>query len=207
MNQLSLLLSILILGYVIKVVYSENELLVIPYNRFLEDRMFKIITVVSILIATYMIITKGFKSGLLITLFSWCFFIVMTPMPEASIILTVPLKYMTKIPLARGHVIMSAVAMAIILTFKKYGHAFIAKTSVSGIFDYIMTNRLYHMIFFAVASSTILSKFANDSIDAYMQKDIIFLFNETNQNLAIMAFISIFLYIQSMYHYKVNIKY
>jgi len=207
MNQLSLLVSILILGYTLKIVYSEDELLVIPHNSVIEDNMFKIITTLSVLIVIYTVIYKGLKRGLLISLFSWCFFVVLTPLPEASVVLTVPLKYMTKTPLDKGHVMISAIATSIIFAFHRFGHDIISNTSVSGVFDYIMENRLYHMILLSIAASTMISKFINDAIDVYTQKDIIFLFNETNQNLAILAFISVFIYIQSMYHCNINIKY
>jgi hypothetical protein len=45
MNQLSLLVSILILGYTLKIVYSEDELLVIPHNSVIQDKMFKFIAI------------------------------------------------------------------------------------------------------------------------------------------------------------------
>lgn len=207
MNHLSLLVSILILGYTLKVIYKEDELLVIPHNSVVEDRIFKCVAFVSVLAIIYTVIYKGVKNGLLISLFSWCFFMVVTPMPEAGIMFTVPLKYMTKIPLEKGHVIISAFAVAIVFAFYTFGHNIVKETTVSELFTYIMNNRLYHMILLSIASSVIMSKFLNDVIDAYTQKDMIFLLNETNQNLAILAFISVFIYIQSIYHYNINIKY
>jgi hypothetical protein len=207
MYELTLILSILILGYVLHIVYKEETLLVIPHNDKAQNTLFKCASFASILAMAYTIIYKGLRTGLLLFLFSWCFFVVLTPIPEAAILLTVPLKYLMKIPLERGHVIVSALATAIMYFFYTKGSYIVKKTSVSGLFSYIMDNNLYHIIILSIASSIMISKFINDAIDAYTQKDKIFLLNDTNQNLAILSFISIFIYFQTIHKYNINIKY
>ena len=207
MYELTLILSILILGYVLKIVYMDDDLLVIPHNDNAQDTLFKCASFASVMIMAYTIIYKGLKTGLLLFLFSWCYFVVLTPIPEAAIILTVPIKYMTKIPLERAHVLVSAVATAIMFFFYTKGADIVKKTSVSGLFSYIMENRLYHMILLSIASSIMISKFVNDAIDAHTQKDVIFLLNDTNKNLSILAFISIFIYLQTIRKYNIDIGY
>jgi hypothetical protein len=207
MYELTLILSILILGYVLKIVYMDDDLLVIPHNDNTQDTLFKCASFASVMIMAYTIIYKGLKTGLLLFLFSWCYFIVLTPIPEAAIILTVPIKYMTKIPLERAHVLVSAVATAIMFFFYTKGADIVKKTSVSGLFSYIMENRLYHMILLSIASSIMISKFVNDAIDAHTQKDVIFILNDTNKNLSILAFISIFIYLQTIRKYNIDIGY
>ena len=175
MYELTLILSILILGYVLHIVYKEETLLVIPHNDKAQTTLFKCASFASILAMMYTIIYKGLRTGLLLFLFSWCFFVVLTPIPEAAILLTVPIKYLTKIPLERGHVIVSALATTIMYFFYTKGSYIVKKTSVSGLFSYIMDNNLYHIIILSIASSIMISKFINDAIDAYTQKDKIFL--------------------------------
>ena len=207
MYELTLILSILILGYVLKIIYAEDDLLVIPHNDNTQDTLFKCASVASVMIMAYTTIYKGLKTGLLIFLFSWCYFVVLTPIPEAAIILTVPIKYVTKIPLERAHVLVSAFATAIMFFFYTKGADIVKKTSVSGLFSYIMENRLYHMILLSIASSIMISKFVNDAIDAHTQKDIIFLLNDTNKNLSVLACISIFIYLQTIHKYNIDIGY
>ena len=96
MYELTFILSILILGYVINVVYKEDDLLVIPHNDKTHDIIFRCASIISVLIMIYAVIYKGFKTGLLLFLFSWCFFVVVTPIPEAAILVTMPIKYITK---------------------------------------------------------------------------------------------------------------
>jgi len=207
MYELTLILSILILGYVLHIVYKEETLLVIPHNDKTHDTIFKCASFASMIVMVYTIIYKGLRTGLLLFLFSWCFFVVLTPIPEAAILLTVPIKYLTKIPLERAQVLVSAFATVIMFFFYTKGADIVKKTSVSGLFSYIMDNHLYHMIILSIASSIMISKFVNDAIDAHTQKDLIFLLNDTNQNLAILSFISIFIYFQTIHKYNINIRY
>jgi len=207
MYELTLILSILILGYVLHIIYKEETLLVIPSNEKIHDTIFKCISISSLFIIAYLIIYKGFKTGLIEFIFSWCFFVVLTPIPEAAILFTVPLKYFTKIPLEYGFIIVSILATALLLLIYKKCNGMIKKANVNGLFTYIMDNRLYHMIILSIASSIMISKFINDAIDAHTQKDIIFLLNDTNKNLAILSFISIFIYFQTINKYNISISY
>lgn len=63
------------------------------------------------------------------------------------------------------------------------------------------------MILLSVASSIIISKFINDTIDVYTHRDKIFLLNDTNKNLSVIAFISIFIYFQTIHKYNIDISY
>ena len=207
MYELTLILSILILGYVVNIVYKEDELLVIPHNDKTHDIIFRCASISSVLIMIYIIIYKGFKTGLLIFLFTWCFFVVITPIPEAAILLTVPIKYITKLPLEEAQIYVSIFATLIIYLFYTLGSHIVKNTVINGLFNYIMNNKLYHMILLSIASSIIISKFVNDTIDAYTHKDKIFLLNDTNKNLSVVAFISIFIYFQTIYKYNIEIGY
>lgn len=199
MYELTTIISILILGYVLHIVYAEENLLVIPHNDKTQYTIFKCVSLVSIVMVVNAIIYKGLGTGLLMCLFSWCFSVVLTPIPETSVLLTMPIKYFTKLPLERGHIIVSIFSAAIMLLFYTKGAHIVKKTYLGELFTYIMDRRLYHMIIISIASSVMISKFVNDAIDAHVQKDIIFLVNDTNQNLAILSFISIFIYFQTIY--------
>lgn len=207
MYELTLILSILILGYVVKIIYKEEELLVIPHNDKTHDIIFRCISITSILIMMYTVMYKGFKNGLLLFLFSWSFFVVVTPIPEAAILLTVPIKYITKLPLDEAQLYVSIFASTIIYLFHTLGSHIVKNTVVNGLFNYIMDNKLYHMILLSVASSIIISKFINDTIDVYTHRDKIFLLNDTNKNLSVIAFISIFIYFQTIHKYNIDISY
>ena len=62
MYELTFILSVLILGYVVNVVYKEDELLVIPHNDKAHDIIFRCASVASICIMIYTIIYKGLKT-------------------------------------------------------------------------------------------------------------------------------------------------
>lgn len=129
MYELTLILSILILGYVVKIIYKEEELLVIPHNDKTHDIIFRCISITSILIMMYTVMYKGFKNGLLLFLFSWSFFVVVTPIPEAAILLTVPIKYITKLPLDEAQLYVSIFASTIIYLFHTLGSHIVKKYS------------------------------------------------------------------------------
>jgi len=207
MYELTLILSIFILGYVLHIIYKEETLLVIPSNDKTKDTLLKCVSLGSLLVIVYAIMCKGLKTGLLISLFSWCFFVVLTPLPEAAILLTMPLKYLTETPLERGQVIISAFATVIMFYFYKKGQDIVKNTKIKGIFTYIMDNRFYHMILLSIASSIMISKFINDAIDAHTQNDSIFLLNDTNKKLFILSLISIFIYFQTIRKYNIDISY
>jgi hypothetical protein len=207
MYELTTIISVLILGYVLQIVYTEESLLVIPHNDKTQDTIFKCVSFVSLVIAANVIIYKGLKTGLMLFLFSWCFSVILTPIPESAILLTMPIKYLTKIPLEQGHIIVSIFSAVIMLFFYTKGAHIVKKTYISELFTYIMDRRLYHIIILSIASSIMISKFVNDAIDARVQKDIIFLLNDTNWKLAILSFISIFIYFQTIYKCNIAISY
>lgn len=207
MYELTLMLSIFILGYVLRIIYREHVLLIIPHNDSTHDTIFKCITLSSLLIILYIVIYKGLKTGLLLFLFSWSYFTALTPIPEAAILLTTPIKYFTKLPLEKGQVIVSGLATAIMYIFYTKGAHIVKRTHINKLFLYIMDNRLYHMFLLSIASSIMISKFINDAIDAHVQKNIIFLINDTNKKLAILSFVSIFIYFRTIYKCNVEIGY
>jgi hypothetical protein len=203
MLELKLIISMLILGYVLRTIYQEESLLVIPHNDKTRDTIFKCVSAASFVIVANTIIYEGLRTGLLLFLFTWCFSVVLTPMPESAILVTIPIKYLTKLPLERAHVMVSVLALVILYLFYLNGNNIVKKTSVSGVFNYITGNRLYHMFFLGIATSIMISKFINDAIDAHVQKDNIFLFNNTNKNLAILSSISTFMYLHTIHKYYV----
>lgn len=207
MYELTLILSILILGYVLNIIQKDETLLVIPSNENIHDTLFKCISISSLFIIVYLIICKGFKSGIIEFLFTWGFLVILTPIPEASIILTVPLKYFTKIPLEHGLIPVSLFAISLLLLIYKKYFGMMKKTSISGLFAYILEKRMYHMVILSIASSIMISKFVNDAIDAHTQKDSIFFVNDTNKHLAILTVISLLAYFQTIRAYNIEISY
>jgi len=205
MYEITFILSVIILGYVLHVIYKEEHLLVIPDNDKIQDNMFKCSLLSSLLIFIYVAIYKGFKCGFFLCLFSWCFLVVLTPLPEATVLLTMPLKYIAKLPLERGHVIVSVLATILLLLFYTKGIDIVKKSNTGGIFTYIMENKLYHMFTLSIASSIMISKFLNDAINAYTQKKAIFLLNETNKYLVLLTGVSMTLYFRTIYKYNIDI--
>jgi hypothetical protein len=111
------------------------------------------------------------------------------------------------LPLEKGQVIVSGLATAIMYIFYTKGAHIVKRTHINKLFLYIMDNRLYHMFLLSIASSIMISKFINDAIDAHVQKNIIFLINDTNKKLAILSFVSIFIYFRTIYKCNVEIGY
>jgi hypothetical protein len=202
MYELVSTISILILGYVLHTVYEEESLLVIPHNDKTQDTIFKCAAIASLIIVTNTIIYKGLRTGLLLFLFSWCFSVILTPMPDSAILVTIPIKYLTKIPLQQAHVMVCTIASVILYLFYLKGDKIVKNSPVGGLFKYITDNRLYYMFIIGISTSIMISKFINDAIDAHVQKDNIFLLNDTNKNLSILSCISMLIYFYTIHKYN-----
>lgn len=63
----------------------------------------------------YFVVMYGFNKGLYHTLLSWCIFVVATPIPEAGLIISVPLKNLLNIQLDYTQLFVSLFALIYIV--------------------------------------------------------------------------------------------
>ena len=87
-------------------------------------KIFNTISIFFIILLLYLSILHGFKNGLFKTFIIWCIFVIATPIPEAGLLVSIPLKRMLNIELAISQIMLSIIALFFIFYsyfyFKNY---------------------------------------------------------------------------------------
>lgn len=155
-------------------IYYINE---INIRETLKDRInlniFNGLSLLFVLLFTYYYIFFGLKKGLFTTFIIWCLFVIATPIPEAGLLVSVPLKNLLKIDLDKTQFVVSFIALGFIFYsyyyFRKYlseskGGKFLLKIIDFGSFGIFITS---------IIASVSLSYLINEVIDSVLfEKEI-----------------------------------
>ena len=91
---------------------TDNKLHLYIYN---------IVVILFILLFLFLFLYNGYTKGLVISIFIWAFFVTCTPIPEAGLLVTLPLKRYFSMSIHTSQIIVSIVGLLILfyfLTFK-----------------------------------------------------------------------------------------
>lgn len=87
-------------------------------------KIFNFISIIFLFLLLYFSILHGLKNGIFKTFIVWCIFVIATPIPEAGLLVSIPLKRLLNIELAISQIILSIIALSYIfysyIKFKKY---------------------------------------------------------------------------------------
>jgi hypothetical protein len=137
--------------------------------------VFKFLLVLGILISYFAFLTfrYGAKDGLAITVLTWSFFVLCTPIADAGFLIDFPLRLITKIRMFHSEMIVWTIAISInIYTFFFSGEAY-QKTFLLKIFHFILEKPFpFWFIIFLSGIGTFLSVYFGDElIDVVRHQD------------------------------------
>ncbi len=186
MDYLYILLITIVIG-IFLFLNTENRY----YNiDKIKSYLFNIVSIIFIIIFIFYTYKKGSLYGGYITVVIWAFFVTLTPVPEAGLLLTFPIKHFFGINMYISQIIISLLAI-LILIYTYYVKPIIIKSSPIGkIFMYIVKNKLYSILFISIISSIIGSYLLDELLKYIENKDY---FNKTNKYSIIVFLLFLFL--------------
>mgnify|MGYP001239994682 CR=1 FL=1 len=131
--------------------------------------IFNGLSILFVLILIYYSIINGFNKGIYNTFVIWCLFVIATPIPEAGLLVSVPLKKILNIELEKTQIVVSFIAfLFIIYSIKYYKHYL--ETNKSGkflltVFKYAGFSIFISSIIASIALSKIFDIFMNYLLD------------------------------------------
>jgi len=128
-----------------------------------------IVLVFLIVLITY-VSYNGYVKGCIKSLFIWAFFVLCTPIPEAGLIITLPLKRYLNIPMYISQTIVSFCALVILSYFYIHEKNIIKSYKIGKIFIELITLKYFSIIILSVLSSILTSGLIDNFINHYIYK-------------------------------------
>ena len=163
--NLSYVLTILIF---ILIVYFINV-----YKDEIEKKMeiklyiFDVISIVFILLFVYYGYKRGTKYGFLLSVFIWAFFVCTTPIPEAGLLLSFPLKHFFDIPMDISQIFISIFALILLYLFYNYSFTLLKSITIGRIFNKIIHFNLYSVFAACIIASIAGAFLIDQGIDKF----------------------------------------
>jgi len=127
--------------------------------------IFNSLSILFVLIFLYYSFVFGFKRGLFSTFIIWCIFVVATPIPEAGLLVSVPLKNILNIDMGITQILVSFIALGFLIfsyvKFRKY----LEQTTQGKFLIRIMDFGSFSIFITSILASVSLSYLINDGID------------------------------------------
>ena len=181
MNYLFTIIIIITLAFV----YYINAINIPEtLKEIIHINLFNGLSLLFILIFVYYYIFFGLKRGLFTTFIIWCLFVTATPIPEAGLLVSVPLKNLLKIDLDVTQMVVSFIALGFII-YAYYNFREDLSTTKSGRFLLrIIDFGSFSIFVTSIIASISMSYLLNELIDYIMYKKEI----NTNKNTMYVVF-------------------
>tara|TARA_A100001015_G_C14965707_1_gene702849 strand:+ start:14 stop:607 length:594 start_codon:yes stop_codon:yes gene_type:complete len=147
----------------------------------------------------YFVVMYGFNKGLYHTLLSWCIFVVATPIPEAGLIISVPLKNLLNIQLDYTQLFVSLFALIYIVYSYIYLKKYMKESKEGRFIAKILELFEIKIFILSIFASISISYLINHLID-YVLYDNKYIFKRHNLMIFILSIAMI------MYYFHVLIK-
>lgn len=139
-----------------------------PYHH---RYIFKFVAGVLILIgyASVVILKYGLKDGLLVTLMTWAFFVMCTPIADAGFLVDFPMRLATGVRMVYSESIVWAIAVLLTIIVATLNPVIFDKTVLLNFFAYILSHPLpYWGIILLSLLGTFLSLYIGDHVVGYI---------------------------------------
>ena len=163
--NLSYVLTIIIF---ILIVYFINV-----YKDEIEKKMeiklyiFDVISIVFILLFVYYGYKRGTKYGFLLSAFIWAFFVCTTPIPEAGLLLSFPLKHFFDVPMDISQIFISIFALVLLYLFYNNSFTLLKSITIGRIFNKIIHFNLYSVFAACIIASIAGAFLIDQGIDKF----------------------------------------
>jgi len=127
--------------------------------------LFNGLSILFMMIFLYYSFLYGFKRGLFTTFLIWCLFVAATPIPEAGLLVSIPLKNILNIDLGTTQIFVSFFALMFLLVVYFKFRQYLEKTPYGMILIRIMDFGSFSIFVTSILASISLSYLINEGID------------------------------------------
>lgn len=139
----------------------------ITKNKDKKDKIkfyiYEAINIIFICILIFYISYHGYTKGIYETLFIWAFLAVATPIPESSLLISLPFKKYFDVKMIYSQIAVSIIALFLLYLF--YNKSFMKNLYIGKIFNDIIKNQRYLVFVISIISSIIGSELIDNMID------------------------------------------
>lgn len=118
----------------------------------------------------FYIFYNGYLKGCIKSLFLWAFFVICTPIPEAGLLFSLPLKRYFNIPMHICQAFVSVLALGMLFYFYSYEKKTIKTYLIGKLFLELINLKYFSIIIISIISSVFTSEIINNIIDYYIDK-------------------------------------
>jgi len=122
------------------------------------------------LLFIYYVYTNGIEKGLFKTIFIWCKFVVATPIPEAGLLVSMPLKNLLNIELDKTQIIVSIFSLAYIIYSYVYFKNYLNQYNLGRYIIKIIEFFEFSIFIVSILASISISYLINEIIDEILFK-------------------------------------
>ncbi len=177
--------------------------------------LLKFLIVIFILLAYFIIIAKryGVQQGFFVTILSWSFFVLCTPVADAGFLIDFPMRLIIKIKMVFSEMFVWFIAISLNLYASFIKPEIYSKTKLLGLFKHILENPwpFWNIILISVIGTFVSIRFGDELLDKIKHQDRTLYFkHQRNYKLIIMIFlftVSFILYNYLLKNLGINILY
>ena len=133
--------------------------------------IYDFVVIMFILLMIFFIFYNGFYKGCIKSLFIWSFFVICTPIPEAGLLISLPLKRYFGLKMDLSQIAVSLLACIIIFYFYCIEQKIIKNNLIGNLFIGIMNYKYYSIILLSIVSSVLTSNLLDNIINHFINKD------------------------------------
>ena len=129
------------------------------------------VVIMFILLMVFFIFYNGFYKGCIKSLFVWSFFVLCTPVPEAGLLISLPLKRYFGFKMDVSQFAVSLFACMLLFYFYCIEQKIIKNNLIGNLFLGLINYKYYSIIFISVISSVLTSNLLDNIINHFINKD------------------------------------
>lgn len=133
--------------------------------------LYDIVVIIFLFTLIFFIIYNGYIKGCIMSLFVWSFFVACTPIPEAGLLISLPLKKYFNISLHICQTFVSLLAIGMLYYFYLYEKTNIIKCIVGKLFLGLINLKYFSIIIISILSSILTSELIDNVINNYIYKE------------------------------------
>lgn len=135
------------------------------------------IIIIFLFLIVFYVSYNGYVKGCIKSLFIWAFFVVCTPIPEAGLLFSLPLKRYFNIPMHICQILASILALGMLYYFFIKEKKTINSYLIGKLFLELIAYKYFSIIIISIISSIITSELINNLIDHYiMEKNLNYIY-------------------------------
>lgn len=130
--------------------------------------IFDVISIAFLLLFMVYGYIRGTKYGFLLSVFIWCIFVCTTPIPEAALLLSFPLKNFFNISMDISQIFISIFSLILLNIFYIYSSSLLKTIFIGKMFHKIISLNLYSLFFYSIIASIAGAYILDMVIDTYV---------------------------------------